>query len=94
MRDKTSLGDKKIGNFHSLAFRLALQAKVPIVPVCISGNENIPPKGSLLMRTGTIRVRKLSAIPWKDYKDRKVFSLKRNVREIISNELFLMESGT
>ena len=90
----TRSGDKKIGNFHGLAFRLALQAKVPIVPLCISGNENIPPKGSLLMRTGTIRVRRLPAIQWKDYKDRTVFSLKRNVREIISNELYLMESGT
>ncbi len=85
--------NREMGNFHGSAFRLALQAKVPIVPLCISGNENTPPKGSLLMRPGTIRVRRLTAIPWKDYKELNVFSLKNKVREIISKELSLMENG-
>jgi len=88
----TRSGDKKIGNFHGSAFRLALQAKVAIVPLCISGNENIPPRGSLLMRPGTIRVRRLPAIAWQDYKDLNIFSLKNKVREIISEELSLMEN--
>ena len=88
----TRSGDKKIGNFHGSAFRLALQAKVAIVPLCISGNENIPPRGSLLMRPGTIRVRRLSAISWREYKDLNIFSLKNKVREIISEELSLMEN--
>lgn len=84
---------RKMGNFHGSAFRLALQAKVPIVPLCISGNENTPPKGSLFMRPGSVRVRRLTAFPWKDYKDLNVFSLKNKVREIISKELSLMENG-
>ena len=89
----TRSGGKEIGNFHGSAFRLALQAQAPIVPICISGNENIPPKGSLLLRPGTIRVRRLPAIVWDDYKDMNVFSLKNRVREIISRELSLMENG-
>ncbi len=88
----TRSGGRGIGNFHGSAFRLALQAKVAIVPLCISGNENIPPRGSLLMRPGTIRVRRLSAISWRDYKDLNIFSLKNKVREIISEELSLMEN--
>lgn len=89
----TRSASREVGNFHGSAFRLALQARVPIVPICISGNENIPPKGSLLMRPGTIRVRRLPAVAWNDYKDRNAFSLKNRVREIISRELSLMERG-
>jgi 1-acyl-sn-glycerol-3-phosphate acyltransferase len=88
----TRSGGKQMGNFHGSAFRLALKSKAPIVPLCISGNENIPPKGSLLLRPGTIRVRRLPAITWAEYKDMNVFSLKNRVREIISNELQLMEN--
>jgi 1-acyl-sn-glycerol-3-phosphate acyltransferase len=88
----TRSGGRQVGNFHGSAFRLALKSKAPIVPLCISGNENIPPKGSLLLRPGTIRVRRLPAITWAEYKDMNVFSLKNMVREIISKELQLMEN--
>ena len=87
----TRSGNGAMGPFHGAAFRLALKSKAPIVPLCISGNENIPPKGSLLLRPGTIRVRRLPAILWEDYKDMNVFSLKNRVREIIGKELSLME---
>lgn len=89
----TRSASRKMGNFHSSAFRLALKSKAPIVPLCISGNENIPPKGSLLLRPGTIRIRRLPAITWTDYKGMTIFSLKNKVREIIGNELSLMENG-
>jgi 1-acyl-sn-glycerol-3-phosphate acyltransferase len=89
----TRSGGKQMGNFHGAAFRLALMSKIPIVPLCISGNENIPPRGSVLLRPGTIRVRRLPAITWNEYKDLNAFSLKNRVREIISRELQLMENG-
>jgi len=87
----TRSGGKQIGNFHGSAFRLALSSKASIVPLCITGNENMPPKGSWLMRPGTIIVRRLPAIEWQDYRDMNMFSLKKMVREIISRELSLME---
>ena len=90
----TRSASKKMGNFHGAAFRLALQSRAAIAPLCISGNENIPPKGSLMFRPGTIRIRRLPAIEWKDYKDMDVFSLKNRVREIMDNELLLMENRT
>lgn len=89
----TRSGGKQIGNFHGSAFRLALSSKASIVPLCIMGNENMPPKGSWLMRPGTIIVRSLPAIEWQDYRDMNVFSLKNMVREIISRELSLMEKA-
>jgi 1-acyl-sn-glycerol-3-phosphate acyltransferase len=89
----TRSGSRKMGNFHSSAFRLALKSQAPIVPLCISGSENIPPKGSLLLRPGTIRIRRLRAITWSEYNGWSVVTLKNRVREIIGNELALMEQG-
>lgn len=89
----TRSGGRKMGNFHGSAFRLALKSKAPIVPLCICGSENIPPKGSLLLRPGTIRVRRLRAITWSEYREWSVFTLKNRVREIIGNELAVMENG-
>lgn len=83
----------KMGSFHGSAFRLALESKASIVPLCISGSENIPPKGSLLLRPGVIRIHTLPAIAWDEYKDMTAFALKNRVWKIIDNELSTMESG-
>ena len=87
----TRSGGRTMGNFHGAAFRLALQERVAIVPLCISGNENIPPKGSLMLRPGTIRVRRLPTLAWQEFKDLSAFALKNRVREIIQKELDAME---
>lgn len=89
----TRSGNKKMGNFHGSAFRLALMSKTPIVPLCISGNEKIPPKGSLMLRPGIVRVRRLPAIRWDEYKDMTVFTLKNKVRDLIAQELCVMENS-
>lgn len=87
----TRSASRKMGNFHGTAFRLAMEARVPMAPLCISGNENIPPKGSLLLRPGTIRIRRLAAIPWEEYKDLTAFAFKNRVREMIGKELARLE---
>jgi len=87
----TRSGSKEMGPFHGAAFRLALRSKAPIVPLCIVGNENIPPKGSFLFRPGTVRVRRLPAISWEEYRHFSVFALKNRVRSTIESELSLME---
>jgi 1-acyl-sn-glycerol-3-phosphate acyltransferase len=89
----TRSASSKMGSFHSAAFRLALETKASVVPLCITGNENIPPKGSLLLRPGTIRVRRLPAITWDEYKDLSAFAFKNRVWHIIDRELSVMESG-
>ena len=48
----TRSASRTMGNFHGAAFRLALESKAAVVPLCISGNEDIPPKGSLLSASG------------------------------------------
>jgi 1-acyl-sn-glycerol-3-phosphate acyltransferase len=89
----TRSASREMGSFHGAAFRLALRSKAAVVPLCISGNENIPPKGSLLLRPGTIRVRRLSAITWDEYNDLNAFAFKNRVRRIIENELSIMEKN-
>jgi 1-acyl-sn-glycerol-3-phosphate acyltransferase len=82
---------RKMGSFHGSAFRLALQSQASIVPLCISGSECIPPKGSSLLRPGIIRVRSLPEIGWDEYKDLTAFALKNRVWKIMDHELSTME---
>ena len=89
----TRSANKKMGQFHSSIFRVALQAQCPIVPICISGNENIPPRGSLLLHPGIIKMHKLTCLQWEQYKDLGAFKLKNKVRDIIAGELTAMEDG-
>jgi len=88
----TRSGKREMGPFHSIAFRLAISTHMPIVPLCISGNENMPPRGSMLLHPGVIRVRRLPALLWEDFRDLTAFSLKNRVRDIVDRELSLMES--
>lgn len=87
----TRSGGKSMSQFHGSIFRVAIEANCPIVPVCISGNENIPPRGSFLLRPGKIKIHKLPAIKWEEYKDLKPFKLKNIVRDIMSKELSVMD---
>ncbi len=45
-----------------------------------------------MLRPGTIRVRRLPAITWNEYKDMNAFTLKNRVKDIIDKELMLMEN--
>lgn len=89
----TRSGSKNMGQFHGAMFRIALQTRRPIVPVCITGNEMIPLKGSLLLRPGRIRIRKLKALKWEDYKDLTPFKFKNLVRNILAAEMISVEKS-
>jgi 1-acyl-sn-glycerol-3-phosphate acyltransferase len=49
--------DGRLGRFKKGGFVMARQLGLPILPVSISGSARVLPKGSLLPRPGTIRVR-------------------------------------
>lgn len=80
-----------MGHFHGSIFRVALMSRCPIVPICISGNENKPCRGSLVLHQGTIRMHKLPALTWEKYKNLNSFKLKNKVQDIIAQELAAME---
>jgi 1-acyl-sn-glycerol-3-phosphate acyltransferase len=87
----TRSGGRQMGPFHGSLFRVAMDARVPIVPLCISGNERIPPRGSLRLRPGTIRLRKLPAVEWSVYRDMTPFELKNHVRQRMADQLTEMD---
>jgi len=85
---------RKMGRFHGAAFRLALLSQLPVVPLCISGTEKILPKGSLLIRPGTLTIRRMAAIQWEDYKTFTAFAFKNRVHNIVRKELESMEGAS
>lgn len=89
----TRLKGSRMGSFHSAAFRLALETGTPLVPLCISGNEAVMPKGSVFINPGTIIVRQLLPVTAKDFAGLTPFSLKSHVWKIMELELSRMESA-
>jgi len=87
----TRSNSPKTGPFTSSIFRAAIETKASIVPLCISGNENKPAKGSLVLKPGVIKIHKLPALTWNEYQDMPPFILKNRVREIIQDELIKMD---
>ncbi|NQU74299.1 MAG: 1-acyl-sn-glycerol-3-phosphate acyltransferase [Candidatus Omnitrophica bacterium] len=83
--------DNSIGSFHGAIFRVALKTKSPIVPLCIAGNKQIPPKGSAFLHPGLIKVHRLKPILWKEYGAFTPFKFKNYVRQIIIDEVADME---
>ncbi len=83
----TRSGSREMGPFTSSIFRLAQNLGAVIVPVAITGNERIPPKGSLMLHPGLVRIHKLPALKWKDYRHMSTFSLKNHVRDLIKTHI-------
>lgn len=89
----TRSGSRAMGPFHGGIFRVALEAQCPIVPLCISGNEEIPARGTLLLRPGTIRVHKLPALRPGEYGHLSAFELKNRVRDTMAEHFATLERG-
>jgi hypothetical protein len=68
-----------------------LETRKLIVPICITGNEKIPPVGSAFLHPGIIKIHQLAPLPWEEYGALSPFKLKNYVRQIIINEVANME---
>ncbi|MFW6457531.1 MAG: lysophospholipid acyltransferase family protein [Planctomycetota bacterium] len=90
----TRSGSPQMGPFTSSVFRLALRAQVPIVPLAISGNEDIPPKGSFMLRPGHIKVHKLPAVRPREYEGMDAYHLKQHLRNVLQEHLNQTEERT
>jgi 1-acyl-sn-glycerol-3-phosphate acyltransferase len=88
----TRSGGLEMGQFRSAAFRLFLDSRAPIVPVCVSGNEDIPHKGSLKLNPGTVKMRYLPPLRWEDHGGSNAYKVKTFVREMIGSELRDMDA--
>jgi len=86
----TRSGSKTMSQFHGAMMRAALKAKCPIVPVAIWGNKDIPARGTLWLKPGTVKVHKLKAVPYAEYAAMGPFKLKNYIRALIARELETM----
>ncbi|HZD05534.1 MAG TPA: lysophospholipid acyltransferase family protein, partial [Longimicrobiales bacterium] len=76
--------DGALHAFKKGAFVLAIQAGVPVVPTAIIGSRAIMEKGSLKVRSGTIRVRIGEAIPVDGLTHRDRNELTSEAREAVA----------
>ncbi len=75
--------DGKVGDFKAGAFLLALQSKVPVVPISIQGSYRIMPKDSIWLSPRTIRITVHPPIPTQGLNRQEQKSLPEKVRQII-----------
>jgi len=87
----TRSGGKEMGQFRSAAFKLFLETRATIIPAAISGNEDIPHKGSLRLNPGTVKVRYLPPVRWEDHEGSNAFKVKTAVRDMIGSQLTEMD---
>jgi 1-acyl-sn-glycerol-3-phosphate acyltransferase len=76
--------DGKMGPFKPGAFRLAIEAQVPILPVAVTGSAYGMPKGSPWIRPTLVLVRVLEPIPTTGMTGADVVRLMETTRERIS----------
>ena len=84
---------REMGPFHGSLFRLALRTGAPLVPVCLSGTEIRPAKGSLVLHPGLIRVRSLAPVTKELFQGMSPFLLKNHMHDLIDVELKKMEAS-
>jgi 1-acyl-sn-glycerol-3-phosphate acyltransferase len=80
----------QLGRFYSGAFKLAMESKRPIVPVCIDGSGKFLPKGKLLITANSISIRKLptiDSIEFEKFGQRAHIELRKNVKKVFIKEL-------
>jgi 1-acyl-sn-glycerol-3-phosphate acyltransferase len=82
--------DGKLLPFKAGAFKLAVDAGVPVLPIAISGTAQGMPKGSPWVRPSRLTARILAPVPTKGLGDRDLRRLRDGVRDAIAREL---ESG-
>jgi 1-acyl-sn-glycerol-3-phosphate acyltransferase len=83
---------REMGNFHGAAFELFRRTRVPIIPVCITGNETVMPKGAVLLEPGVVRIRILPAVRYEDHEGSNVYVVKNRVRRIMQAELARLDA--
>ena len=76
----TRTRDGTLGPFKKGGFHLAVKAGVPIVPVALRGTRELMPRGSLLLRSGTMTAIIGEPIPTQGLSDEERANLSERVR--------------
>jgi 1-acyl-sn-glycerol-3-phosphate acyltransferase len=79
----TRTRDGTLGSFKKGGFHLAVKAGVPIVPVALLGTRALMPRGSLLLRSGTMTVIIGEPIATQGLSDEERANLGERVRGVV-----------
>jgi 1-acyl-sn-glycerol-3-phosphate acyltransferase len=79
--------DGRLQPFKPGAFKIALRAGVPIVPVTIRGTHKVLPKGSLAPRGGRVEVIIGEPIETREYSEKSLPQLIERTRQAIASRL-------
>jgi 1-acyl-sn-glycerol-3-phosphate acyltransferase len=79
----TRTRDGTLGPFKKGGFHLAVKAGVPIVPVALRGTRELMPRGSLLLRSGTITAVIGEPIPTQGLSEEERANLNDRVRSAV-----------
>jgi putative phosphoserine phosphatase/1-acylglycerol-3-phosphate O-acyltransferase len=84
----TRRGDTTVGPFKKGAFRIAMAARAPIVPICIHNSLDVLPPGGWIMRPGRVRVTVLPPISTADWElehlDAEIKYVHQRFRDVLS----------
>jgi len=78
---------RQLGEFKKGPFHLAIQAKVPIVPIVIKNAHDAMPKGSGLLHPTNIEVVVLDAVDTSNWKVENIATYIQEVRSLFLEEL-------
>ena len=76
--------DGGIGRFKKGSFLVAADARLPVVPVTISGSRHVMKKGRLMVRPGEVELTVHAPIPTADVPRDRVLRFAEGVREIVA----------
>ena len=79
----TRTRDGTLGPFKKGSFHLAVKAGVPIVPVALRGTRELMPRGSFLLRSGTITAVVGEPIPTQGLGEEERANLNERVRSVV-----------
>jgi 1-acyl-sn-glycerol-3-phosphate acyltransferase len=83
----TRSNDGRLQKFKKGGFTIAIERKMPILPVVVKGSRQILPKGSLVVKSGTIDVVVCDPIPTDGYSHDTINELIDVIRRVIEQEL-------
>jgi 1-acyl-sn-glycerol-3-phosphate acyltransferase len=72
-----------VGPFKRGSFTLAIQARVPVVPVSLAGMEDVMPRGLKSLRKGSVALRILAALPTEGRRAEEAESLAEDTRRAV-----------
>lgn len=84
--------DGKLQQFHSGAFRLAAETRLPIVPLCITGTDTLLPPKNFRLHPATVRLKALSPVHPDSFPGAMGhLAMRRSVRETMARAVAEMQ---